>query len=69
MEVKQDFFFISLKFTIGLLFQVFHDIDPNFVVDDETLYVDKLLGKGAFGQVYAGELRRVGHHGNISIQK
>ena len=40
--------------------QVFHDIDPNFVVDDETLYVDKLLGKGAFGQVYAGELRRVG---------
>ena len=30
-------------------------------MNDETLHLDKLLGKGAFGQVYAGELRRVSH--------
>ena len=38
---------------------MFHDLDPNFVVDDEMVYLDKVLGKGAFGKVYAGELRRV----------
>lgn len=35
-------------------------MDPNFVVTDETLHLGKLLGEGAFGKVYAGELRRVG---------
>ena len=42
-----------------IFLQVFHDLDPNFVVDDEMVYLDKVLGKGAFGKVYAGELRRV----------
>ena len=48
------------------LLKVFHDLDPSFVVNDETLHLDKLLGKGAFGQVYAGELRRVSH---LKMQK
>ena len=39
--------------------KMFHDLDPNFVVDDEMVHLDKLLGKGAFGKVFAGELRRV----------
>ncbi|KAL4240953.1 hypothetical protein ACF0H5_001736 [Mactra antiquata] len=37
---------------------VFHDLDESFVVGDDMVYVTEELGRGAFGKVYKGKLRR-----------
>ena len=40
--------------------QQFSDLDQMFVVEREELELGRVLGRGAFGEVYAGKLKRVG---------
>ncbi|XP_052762538.1 leucine-rich repeat serine/threonine-protein kinase 1-like [Mya arenaria] len=47
---------------------VFHDLDVSLLIEDDALTVTDQLGRGAFGTVYAGKLRRRDHSIDVAIK-